>query len=165
MDLNTKDIAIRRATNADLPKLGEFLQFLVEAERPFDPTLKEGKIFYYDIQELILDEKTEVFVIDYNNQVIGCGYAQIRSAKHYQKHTLFGYLGFMYVIPEFRGKGLNNILLNDLKKWVLSQGITEVRLEVYHENEPAVKAYEKAGFKSILTTMRCDITPTDNDSH
>jgi ribosomal protein S18 acetylase RimI-like enzyme len=163
MDVNIKDITIRRATNADLPKLAEFLQFLVEAERPFDPTLKDGEIFYYDIQELILDKKTEVLVIDFNDQVIGCGYAQIRSAKPYEKHTLFGYLGFMFVNPEFRGHGLNNLLLNDLKKWVLSHGITEVRLDVYHENEAAVKAYEKAGFKQILTTMRCDISSGNND--
>ncbi|KQW99519.1 GNAT family N-acetyltransferase [Flavobacterium sp. Root420] len=158
MDINKKDIAIRRATTADLPKLAEFLQSLVAAERPFDPTLKEGEIFYYDIKEFISDNKTELLVIDYKNQIIGCGYAQIRSAKPYQNHELFGYLGFMYVSPEFRGNGLNNLLLDDLKKWVLSQGITEVRLDVYSENVPAIRAYEKAGFKQILTTMRCDIS-------
>jgi hypothetical protein len=49
MNENRKDITIRPAVNADLPKLAEFLQFLVIAERPFDPTLKEGEIFYYDI--------------------------------------------------------------------------------------------------------------------
>lgn len=158
MDINKKDIAIRRATTADLPKLAEFLQSLVAAERPFDPTLKEGEIFYYDIKEFISDNKTELLVIDYKNQIIGCGYAQIRSAKPYQNHELFGYLGFMYVSPEFRGNGLNNLLLDNLKKWVLSQGITEVRLDVYSENVPAIRAYEKAGFKQILTTMRCDIS-------
>ena len=158
MEVNIKDIAIRPATTADLPKLSEFLQFLVDAERPFDPTLKEGEIFYYDIEEFISDEKSELLVIDYKHQIIGCGYAQIRSAKPYQKFESFGYLGFMYVSPEFRGNGFNNLLLNDLKKWVLSQGITEVRLEVYSENESAIKAYEKAGFKQILTTMRCEIS-------
>ena len=158
MDINKKDIAIRRATTADLPKLAEFLQSLVAAERPFDPTLKEGEIFYYDIKEFISDNKTELLVIDYKNQIIGCGYAQIRSAKPYQNHELFGYLGFMYVSPEFRGNGLNNLLLDNLKKWVLSQEITEVRLDVYSENVPAIRAYEKAGFKQILTTMRCDIS-------
>ena len=157
MNVNTNDISIRRATSADLPKLAEFLQFLVAAERPFDPTLKEGEIFYYNIEEFISDEKSEILVIDYKHQIIGCGYAQVRSAKPYQNHELFGYLGFMYVSPEFRGNGLNNLLLDDLKKWVLSKGITEIRLEVYSENEAAIKAYEKAGFKQILTTMRCDI--------
>jgi len=163
MNENTKDISIRPAVNADLPKLAEFLQFLVNAERPFDVTLKEGEIFYYDIQELILDSKSEVLVIDFNNQIIGCGYAQIRDAKPYQKHEFFGYLGFMYVDPEFRGRGYNNQLINSLKKWVLSQGITEVRLEVYSENEVAVNAYKKAGFEPISTTMRCDISQMNDN--
>ena len=157
MNINKNNTIIRPATNTDLPKLAEFLQSLVDAERPFDSTLKEGAIFYYDIQELIEDKAAEVLVAENDNQIIGCGYAQIRTAKAYEKHELFGYLGFMFVHPEFRGKGINNLLLGDLKKWVLSQGITEVRLEVYHDNEAAVKAYEKASFKKLLTTMRCDI--------
>lgn len=157
MDINKNNTITRFATNVDLPKLSEFLQSLVDAERPFDSTLKEGEIFYYDIQNLIIDKATEVLVVDNGNQIIGCGYAQIRTAKAYEKHESFGYLGFMFVSPEFRGKGISNLLLNDLKKWVLSQGITEVRLEVYHDNEAAVKAYEKAGFKKLITTMRCDI--------
>ncbi|PBJ12240.1 GNAT family N-acetyltransferase [Flavobacterium sp. ACN6] len=157
-----KDILIRPAVNNDLPKLAEFLQFLVRAERPFDVTLKEGEIFYYDIQELILDSNSEVLVIDINNQIVGCGYAQIRSAQPYQKNEFFGYLGFMYVDPQFRGRGLINLLINHLKKWVLSQGITEVRLDVYYDNEAAVNAYKKAGFKPIITTMRCDISQMDD---
>ncbi|MCD0471853.1 GNAT family N-acetyltransferase [Flavobacterium sp. JAS] len=157
MDTINQNITTRPATSTDLPQLNEFLQFLVEAERPFDPTLKDGKIFYYDIQELILDKDTEILVIEDNNEIIGCGYAQIRSAKAYQHHELFGYLGFMYVKPEFRGRGINNLLLNDLKKWILSKGITEVRLEVYSYNEAAIRAYEKAGFNKIMTAMRCEI--------
>jgi ribosomal protein S18 acetylase RimI-like enzyme len=157
MDINNKDIITRPATNADLPELNEFLQSLVEAERPFDPTLKDGKIFYYDIQDLILDEGTEILVIEVDNEIVGSGYAQIRSGKPFERYELFGYLGFMYVKPEFRGRGLNNLLLNDLKKWILSKGITEVRLQVYSENDAAVRAYEKAGFEKILTTMRCEI--------
>jgi ribosomal protein S18 acetylase RimI-like enzyme len=158
MTLPIENITTRPAENADLPKLAEFLQILVEAERPFDVTLKEGEIFYYSISDLIADQATQIMVVENNGQIIGCGYAQIRSAKPYEKHEVFGYLGFMFVSPEFKGKGINGLLLDDLKKWILSQGITEVRLEVYSENEPAVKAYEKAGFKKLLTTMRCDIS-------
>ena len=157
MSTNNKNITIRPAANNDLPKLAEFLQTLVDAERPFDPTLKEGEIFYYDIQELISDKATEIMVVESNNEIIGSGYAQIRSAKPYEKHEVFGYLGFMFVSPEFRGQGISGLLLTALKKWILDQGITEVRLQVYDENEAAVRAYEKAGFKKIVTTMRCDI--------
>jgi len=157
MSTDNKNITIRPAANTDLPKLAEFLQTLVDAERPFDPTLKEGEIFYYDIQELISDKATEIMVVESNNEIIGSGYAQIRSAKPYEKHEVFGYLGFMFVSPEFRGQGISGLLLTALKKWILDQGITEVRLQVYDENEVAVRAYEKAGFKKIVTTMRCDI--------
>jgi ribosomal protein S18 acetylase RimI-like enzyme len=158
MDTDNKNIITRPATNTDLPQLNEFLQSLVEAERPFDPTLKEGKILYYNIQDFISDEKTELLVIEENNEIIGCGYAQIRSAKPYKNYELYGYLGFMYVKPEFRGRGINNLLMNDLKKWILSKGITEVRLEVYSYNEAAIRAYEKAGFKKIMTEMRYEIS-------
>jgi len=157
MSTDNKNITIRPAANTDLPKLAEFLQTLVDAERPFDPTLKEGEIFYYDIQELIEDKATEIMVVESNNEIIGSGYAQIRPAKSYEKHEVFGYLGFMFVSPEFRGQGISGLLLTALKKWILDQGITEVRLQVYDENEAAVRAYEKAGFKKIVTTMRCDI--------
>ena len=157
MSTDNKNITIRPAANTDLPKLAEFLQTLVDAERPFDPTLKEGEIFYYDIQELIVDKATEIMVVESNNEIIGSGYAQIRPAKPYEKHEVFGYLGFMFVSPEFRGQGISGLLLTALKKWILDQGITEVRLQVYDENEAAVRAYEKAGFKKIVTTMRCDI--------
>lgn len=158
MSIDTKNITIRPADKNDLPKLAQFLQTLVDAERPFDPTLKEGEIFYYDIQEMIEDKATEILVVESKNEIIASGYAQIRAAKPYEKYELFGYLGFMFVSSEFRGKGISGLLLEALKKWVLSQGITEVRLQVYDENEAAVRAYEKAGFKKILTTMRCDIS-------
>jgi GNAT superfamily N-acetyltransferase len=158
MNKDAKNIIVRRAENTDLPKLAEFLQILVEAERPFDPTLKDGEIFYYDIKELVADPATEIMVVESNNGIIASGYAQIRPAKPYEKHELFGYLGFMFVIPEFRGKGISGLLLNTLQKWILSQGITEVRLQVYDENESAVKAYEKAGFKKLFTTMRYEIS-------
>lgn len=158
MDINSKNINIRPARIADLPKLEEFLQELVETERPFNPSLKDGEIFYYDITELISDKATEILVAEHNDQIVGCGYAQIRSGKAYEKHESFAHLGFMFVSPELRGNGINNLLLNELKKWITSQGITEVRLQVYDENEAAIKAYEKAGFKKLMTTMRCDIS-------
>jgi GNAT superfamily N-acetyltransferase len=156
--MNKENVTTRRATNADLPKLNEFLQMLVEAERPFNPTLKEGEIFYYGLKALLVEERTAVLVIETDGEIIGSGYAQIRSAKAYEQHESFGYLGFMFVTPEFRGKGLNALLLNELKQWVISKGITEVRLQVYSENNAAVSAYEKVGFKKLLTTMRCDIS-------
>jgi len=66
----------------------------------------------------------------------------------------YDYIGFMYVVPEERGKGINKLILEALVSWARSKGITEIRIEVYAENASAIKAYQKAGFASLLTTMR-----------
>jgi ribosomal protein S18 acetylase RimI-like enzyme len=44
-----------------------------------------------------------------------------------------------------------------LKDWAASQNITEFRLEVYYENAPAIKAYEKFGFSKYFLEMRFNL--------
>lgn len=147
-------IHIRKAILADLPILLEFEQGIIAAERPYDPTLKEGTFHYYDIAAMIAASHVEVLVAEYNGQVIGSGYAHIQDAKPYLLFPKYAYLGFMYVDPAHRGKGVNKLIVEGLKAWASSQGIVEIRLDVYDENEAAVKAYEKAGFRKLLVEMR-----------
>jgi GNAT superfamily N-acetyltransferase len=96
----------------------------------------------------------ELIVVELNGELIGSGYARIEAAKHYLQHEQHAYLGFMYVEPQHRGKGINKIILDALKKWSLSKNITELRLEVYFNNNSAIAAYEKAGFTKLLIEMR-----------
>ena len=60
----------------------------------------------------------------------------------------------MFVDGAWRGKGVNKQILDGLKQWVKSQGIGELRLEVYQQNESAIRAYEKAGFAKHMILMR-----------
>jgi len=148
------EISVRKATKDDLDALLEFEQGIVSNERPFDETLKEGEIHYYDLAEMITAPHITVVVAELGNEIIGSGYARIEIAKPYQKHSDYAYLGCMYVKPEYRGKGVNSRVLEGLKEWCRERGIHELRLEVYTDNTPAVKAYEKAGFRPLLTWMR-----------
>jgi len=156
-----EQITTRRATLADLDILLEFEQGIVRTERPFDPTLKEGRIHYYDIAEMIKAQHIEVIVAELNGEIIGSGYARIENSKVYLKHPKHAYLGFMYVKPEHRGKGVNKKVIAALRDWAIGKGITEFRLDVYSENLPAVKAYEKIGFKKHLIEMRMELPAKD----
>ena len=60
----------------------------------------------------------------------------------------------MFVEPEWRGKNINQMIIENLERWTIEKGITEIRLEVYIENLAALKAYEKAGFRKLLVEMR-----------
>lgn len=150
-------ITTRKAQPSDLDILLSFEQGIITAERPFDPTLKDGEIHYYDLAKMIAASDVEVIVAELNGEVIGSGYARIIQSKDYLKHNRHCYLGFMYVKPEYRGKGVNNLVLEALKQWTLDQGINELRLEVYNDNQPAIRAYEKAGFTPNLLEMRIGI--------
>jgi GNAT superfamily N-acetyltransferase len=145
---------IRKARLEDLDTLLQFEQGIVETERPFDSTLKAGEIHYYDLKALILSPEACVIVAEIDGQLTGAGYAQVRRADDFLSHTYFAYLGFMYVKPAHRGKGINKAILEELTKWAKAKNIVEIRLEVYAENDIAKTAYEKAGFKSHMLLMR-----------
>ncbi|MFT5715267.1 MAG: GNAT superfamily N-acetyltransferase [Flavobacterium sp.] len=147
-------LKIRKAKLDDLKTLLEFEQGIVAAERPYDPTLKEGKIHYYDIEKMILATDIEVIVAEIDTVIVGSGYARIANAKPYLNHENYAYLGFMFTDPKYRGKGVNSKIIEALKTWCRSLKIYELRLDVYNDNPSAIKAYEKAGFRKHLINMR-----------
>ena len=151
------EVKIRKASLDDLEQLMIFEQDLIKTERPFDPTLKPDPIKYYDLKSLITSPLAEVVVAETDNKVIASGYARIDRSKPFLKHSTHAYLGFMYVLPEYRGQGINKQIMDALKDWAVSQNITEFSLEVYYNNISAIKAYEKIGFSRYILEMRYNL--------
>lgn len=150
------DFKVRTARPEDLKVLLEFEQGIILAERPMDPTLAADPISYYDISELINSQDAEVIVVEVGTKVIASGYAKIKNALPYLNHEFYSYLGFMYTHPDFRGRGVNKLIVEELRNWSVSKGIKEIRLTVYDDNIGAIKAYEKVGFKKHLIEMRIE---------
>lgn len=150
-------VTVRKATMQDLDSLLPFEQGVIAAERPFDETLRPGPIHYYDLNAMLQSETTEVAVALLNGQIVGSGYARLEIAKPYHRHSNYAYLGFMYVAPAHRGKGINAAIISYLKGWARAKGLTELRLEVYCENLPAIRAYAKMGFSKLLVEMRLSV--------
>ncbi len=148
------DIKIRKATTDDLGVLKAMEQGIIEVERPFDDTLAKNPISYYDLEALINDTKALVLVATHNRAIVSCGYGLEKTAKPYLNHSSYAYLGFMFTLPEYRGHGLNGKILFALKDWANQSGLTEIRLTVYNDNIPALRAYEKVGFKPHMIEMR-----------
>ena len=148
------NIHIRPATTADLPTLYRFEQGVIAAERPFDPTLKPDPNSYYDLPAMIAGPDVQLLVAELDGELAASGYARIEPAKSYLRHATYAYLGFMYVEPAHRGKGINSLIIEELRLWARSRGITELRLDVYDLNTPAIRAYQKAGFIRHMLNMR-----------
>lgn len=148
-----QQVIVRKAEMKDVSTLLIFEQGVISAERPFDPTLK-ANTNYYDIEQMITASHIELLVAELDNELIACGYARIEDAKPYLQHTQHAYLGFMYVVPDHRGKGINKMIMDALAAWSLSQNVTELKLDVYAANASAIKAYEKFGFVKYMINMR-----------
>jgi GNAT superfamily N-acetyltransferase len=147
------EINVRPADLEDLPTLLRFEQGVIEAERPFDVTLADD-IRYYDMEAMLTTPNIRLVVAELDGEVIASGYARIEEAKPYLKHDRHSYMGFMYTVPEHRGKGVNWKIIEALEEWSRSQGVTEMRLEVYIDNLAAVRSYEKVGFAGYVLKMR-----------
>ena len=150
-------ISIRIAKTNDLETLLEFEQGVVEAERPLDPFLGKGKLFYYNIPEMIDSENVHLIVAVSGKELVASGYVRLENSRHYHKNPKHGYIGFMFVKPSFRGQRISNLILESLKNWAKEKDLKELRLDVYSNNNGALKSYERFGFNKSLVNMRMDI--------
>jgi ribosomal protein S18 acetylase RimI-like enzyme len=150
-------ITYREASMDDLSRLLVLEQKVVEAERPFNASITPGRTTYYDTEDLITSDDAYLIVAESANNIIGTGYAQIRQSKISMDHDIHSYLGFMYVTPDFRGRGINREITEKLIAWSRRRGVTDLYLDVYSENTSAIKAYEKVGFESSLIEMKLSV--------
>lgn len=148
------DIVFREASLNDKPVLLEFEQHVIQAERRFNSAIKSVDAYYYDMADLLNSKKSHLLVAEINGVVVASGYAQIRTSKQSLVHDFHSYLGFMYVVPEFRGRGINKSILERLIQWSTNQGISDCYLDVYSDNEAAIRAYQKAGFVNSMIEMK-----------
>ena len=150
-------ILLREATLKDLSTLLEFEKRLIEYERDFTPNLKKSDFNYYNLKSYILNPEISVVVAEEKNKLIASGYALIKDNKIYKTPEKLIFLGFMYVIPEFRGEGVNKMILDYLIAWGKNKCLNEFQLTVYAQNESAIKAYKKSGFSFETITMRINL--------
>jgi ribosomal protein S18 acetylase RimI-like enzyme len=150
-------IIVRTATLADIDQLLRLEQELIAYERKFDKTFKLGKVSYYNIESLITDNNSQLVVAVDEEKIVGTGYGVIRDSESFVKSDHHAYLGFMIVKPEYRRNGVNRAVIDALISWSKSKGISEVRLEVYEQNEATISAYENYGFKKTTVKMHIEI--------
>lgn len=152
-----QNLHFRTATSTDLPTLLSFEQGIVTAERPMNPTIKAEDVSYYDIAALIERPDAEVIVGTVDGKIVTSGYALIKPGKPEFNYDQYVHLGFMYTDPAYRGKGINPRLIEQLTNWAKQQEVLEIRLQVYSVNAPAIRAYEKVGFKKLMVEMRVNL--------
>lgn len=148
------NIIIREARESDIPTILSLEQELIRAERPFDPTIRKDPVWYHDIPTLIADPNSRFILAEYRGEIVACAFGTQKKPRHYLDHDVYAYFGLMVTREGYRGKGVNKVLIDDLKVWARQHGLQEMRLTVYDGNMSAIKAYEKSGFTKHIVEMR-----------
>jgi len=81
------------------------------------------------------------------NKPIGFAYGTIFRDYPIEVSELTASINDLYVLPEFRGKGIGKKLIVESLNRLKTEGVKSVRLTVLTNNEAALKLYKKLGFK------------------
>ncbi|MEN2467784.1 GNAT family N-acetyltransferase [Ornithinibacillus sp. JPR2-1] len=115
--------------------LGETQPTLEKAKQLVEPLLKKG--CYY--------------LISTENNVM-TGWILIGGSKDKFSGKAFGFIYEVFVLEEYRGKGISKQLIKTGMEQLKQEGYSEIRLSVFAGN-PAMKIYESLGFENRTITM------------
>ena len=112
--------------------------------------LYDYNIRTYEQQKAILDDKLAknfpVIVAEADGQVVGFGmYSEFRFREAYK----FTVEHSVYVVNDYNGKGIGNLLLAELIALAKAQKLHTMIAVIDAENQGSVSFHEKFGFKTV----------------
>lgn len=156
-------ILLRRYDEArDAALLRRGIVLLQETERACDPRLPEGTAMvdaYLKEMRRLLDEwrgKVRVAEVDGEPAGFTVLYLRVPPDGPDEPPGTYALLSDLAVVPEMRGRGVARALLRDAERITAEAGAPVLRLEVMAGNEPAVRLYRSAGWRTRLLQMEID---------
>jgi ribosomal protein S18 acetylase RimI-like enzyme len=150
---------VRRATPADLQRIGRLGALLVEEHYDFDPqrflaARPETPAGYASfISTQLEDPDKSILVADENGDVVGYAYAAVEGYDYMALRGPAGVLHDIIVDPERRGRGVGRLLLDAALTFFRSRGVPRVVLSTAERNEAAQRLFAGTGFRRTMVEM------------
>jgi ribosomal protein S18 acetylase RimI-like enzyme len=154
---------VRRATPADLPRIGHLGALLIKEHYDFDPqrflaARPETSAGYAAFLSAQLEAQDKaVLVADDNGNVIGYAYAAIEGYDYRALRGPAGVLHDIIVDPEHRGRGVGRLLLDATLEFFRSRGVPRVVLSTAERNEAAQRLFARIGFRRTMIEMTLEL--------
>jgi len=94
-------------------------------------------------------------LVIYQGKIIGCLFLKTRYNPY--RKCYFGDLRSIYLVEEFRDKGIGEILMSYMEEYFRKKGCKYMFLGTFVGNEKAKRLYKKMGFTEIRILMEKDI--------
>ena len=146
------DLNIRRATDKDIPVIDKLLYEVHKVHSDARPDIfKAGAKKYTDgqLEKIISDDKTPVFVAERDGEVVGYAFCIHRQFVNDNNMTDIKtlYIDDLCVDEAARGGHIGKRLYEYVLEFAKQNGYYNVTLNVWADNVNAVKFYEKIGLR------------------
>lgn len=107
-----------------------------------DLKIRDGEDHFFYAQFNKIDSIKNVVILLSDNQTVACG-----AFKKYNDDSVE--IKRMFVLEEFRGRGIALRVLNELETWAYELNFSECILETGFNQPEAIRLYQKAGYSKI----------------
>ncbi|KYG31846.1 GNAT family N-acetyltransferase [Alkalihalobacillus trypoxylicola] len=99
----------------------------------------------------LTDNKENIYIAENNGMILG--YLELAIQKDYFTGKEQAYISAIAVSEKGEGKGIGKALMAKAEEWAIDQGLSEVILDVFLDNNRAVGLYEHLGYQKEIVKM------------
>ncbi len=149
-----QSLNIRSSTPADVSKIFELILGLAEFENLTHAVT--GNVD--DLKEHLFGDKPyiEAIVAEWEGEIVGCGIFFSNYSTFLTKPGL--YLEDIFVLPEYRRRGIGKAILSYLAKLAVERDVGRLEWSVLDWNHKAISFYETMGAKVLPDWRICRVT-------
>lgn len=137
----SEQIHLRLATEQDIPTILNFINGLADYEKLADQVVATEP----QLRATLFSDKpyAEVVLAEYGQQAAGFALFFHNYSTFLAKPGI--YLEDLFVLPEYRGKGIGKVLLSYLAKLAVERDCGRLEWSVLDWNQPAIDFYQAQG--------------------
>lgn len=152
--MSPTEITIRSATPADVPTVFQLILALAEYEKLTHEVTGSPA----ELEQALFSDRTyaEAVLAESGGQAVGFALFFYNFSTFLTKPGL--YLEDLFVLPEFRRRGIGQALLRYLAQRAIDQGCGRFEWSVLDWNEPAIAFYQRMGADVLPDWRTCRVT-------
>ena len=150
------NLTIRRAASSDVERIVELRLLSQEHAEKSNPLIwritKEGKkLLKQKVGNDLADSNIQVLLAEADGKTIGYVQGEVTCRSDHMPTTV-GQVSLMYVVKQFRRKGVGRRLVKELCKFLGSNKAEDLTVRYIIGNKEAEGFWRKLGFEPIITT-------------
>lgn len=141
----------------DARKCNELLTLLIENEAKYNENINKNYIVNNWFENLYNIENNVLYVAKENEEIVGYIYCKINTRENGPTNNLEALIDGLYVLEEYRKKGIATALINKAKQWCRNKNVKYIMINVLEDNKTALNLYSKLNFNDYEKTLRFNI--------